>query len=42
MSDCVSTQKSFNDLLAEYWANTLPAVIDNWRTLTEMEKKFYV
>ena len=42
MSDCVSTQKSVNDLLAEYRANTLPAVIDNWRTLTEMEKKFYV
>ena len=38
MSDRASAQKSFNHLLSEYRANTLPAVINNWETLTEMEK----
>ena len=32
MSDRAHAQKSFNHLLSEYGANTLPAVINNWET----------
>ena len=38
MSDRASTQKSFNHILEEYRASTLPTAIRNWETLTEMEK----
>ena len=38
MSDRASVQKSFNSLLADYRATTLPSVINNWETLTETEK----
>lgn len=38
MSDRASAQKSFNSLLADYRASTLPSAINNWETLTEAEK----
>ena len=39
MSDQASTEKSFNELLADYRVEVLPLVVENWKELSQKEKE---
>ena len=39
MSDRANTEKSFNELLANYQAEILPLVVKNWEELSQKEKE---
>ncbi|MDD9818298.1 MAG: hypothetical protein OXU61_09225 [Gammaproteobacteria bacterium] len=38
-SDRASTEKSFNELLADYQVEILPLVVENWKELSQKEKE---
>ena len=39
MSDRHAAEKLFNEILSDFRAQSLPTVIDNWDSITEVERE---